>query len=356
MKEEKFDALLEETINSEETKTFQKKLYKKINRTLYAKMIRILILLVVICVGSYFALSTIATMDNYNPFMGKHKEIIDTKRREEMGETYFHHLLMETYTSMHFPGQYYYSYGKEDTKDGFSKYTMHYDFMDGFHKTVVGKAKVGAIQFSKWEPAQNDFVLTALQFFTKDMEETLASYSYQATKVTQEIEKMPDSSQLDLSISFEEPMPIEEFLEYKKMYTETQFSYMVSYIHDSIITLGFSNRELTDNGYWENFKGKYPNLFSFQETKEDYENRYTSMLQLMIDNGEFYKTVNSAYFQHGEGTNMLKEEYDRIKDKGLFISGVRVYTSKQDALKLLQDSNVLFTWVNDAKFSIYQNK
>lgn len=226
--------------------------------------------------------------------------------------------------------------------------------MNGFETVVLGTPQKGTIQYSKWNPDPNDPPRLAMQFINKDMKDSVLSYGFNKEEMIQEISKMPKSSQLDMSISFEEPMKIEDFLNYKKEFSDVTFSYMASYIHDSIITLGFSDRELTDLGYYERFKGEYPNLTAFEETTEDYENRYTSLLKLMIDNGDFFKTVNSTYFQHGGGLQLLQEEYDRVKENGLFVSGIRVYARKDEAIQLLQNENILDTWVNDAKFSKYQ--
>lgn len=72
MKEEKFDELLQP---SEEQNTgnkdFQKQLHKKINRSVYGKTLRVIIVIALLCVGSYFPISIFVTMDNYNPFLGK---------------------------------------------------------------------------------------------------------------------------------------------------------------------------------------------------------------------------------------------------------------------------------------------
>ena len=129
---------------------------------------------------------------------------------------------------------------------------------------------------------------------------------------------------------------------------------MASYVHDSTIYLGLTTSTTSVHDFSEAFNEKYPSLQSIEdETKEEYERKYSSSLQFLLDHPKFIRTIDPAVLEYGDALTLIQEELDKVKKEGLSFKGVRVYASRDDAIALLKNDQVIFPMVMDAKFSGY---
>lgn len=162
-----------------------------------------------------------------------------------------------------------------------------------------------------------------------------------------EIENMPESAQINMSFSFRNRMTISEFFEFMKQYPNTYVNYCAVNMIGSF-PIGFNLVDLEGLSLSKKFNEKYPCMNTNIENKKInfYEIRYRSLLQLMIDNKDFYSSINDVipYIS-------IQEELERIEKEGVTLIGFKATVGKEDALHLLKLDDIITVNVSDAKFS-----
>ena len=335
----------------EAAKQFNKKMNKSINKKIYKKNIKVILILIVVAIIAYFGSSFVLNIANYNP----QKEVIQLQNGEEISS---YHQLMATYINTFYPGVDYLSYDSSDKQNGFSSYSMFGQFVNRFNQISVGENVVEVKM--KYSTITNPEVMPiriANQFF--DVENNPDSVAPAETKeeLIKELKTMPTSAQVDMTLSFQNKMMVEDFIQFKKEFKDTTFIYMTTHIRDSILFLGMSPYMTYRTDFNKQFNQTYPNLQAIEkETKEAYEQHYISNLQFLLDHKDFIRTVIAPRVTSGQLIPLMEKEIEKVKKEGLTFYAVRVYASRDDALKLLEKDNVYCATIMDASFSKYEMK
>ena len=173
-----------------------------------------------------------------------------------------------------------------------------------------------------------------------------------------EIESLPDSAYLDISLSFENYISLEDISEIIRKYPNTvrwialknQSFYNVQGIAGGMSTVSHVYWTFTDDAEKE-----YPMfMLPYDEniTANSLREHYLSRLKLLLDHPDFINALSNP-FGYIITPNKLKENYEKAQ-KELLSYGIRVYIDKKDILKLIEEYDVSYININDVKLSRFQ--
>jgi len=207
------------------------------------------------------------------------------------------------------------------------------------------------------------------EFYNDSKETPSKSYVKGILGITEEkieeIEKLPESAVLKASISFPESIPLEETLEFLKVYPDSRFVWIGLDSKERFVEGtydGINLMQVIGYDFNNQVKEKYPSLMLGKDasecTAEELEECYRSRLQILNDNPDFMKLMNSCI---GDPVNLEREQELRelriseIEEDGLYSIGVYGYIRKQDFLNMVKDGSVVYADIQDVKLSFFNH-
>lgn len=331
------------------------KIKKGINKTIYSKLIKGLLVVSIVIGGLYFGFEKFVEMDNYNPLSDENIPIIqDDESNKEVASF---HLLMYVYTNLSMPGQMYSNSSISDYEDhGWAKYTLKAELHNAFDSFKM-ESNNSFVQVNKSKLNIDGFIRYVDMFVDCEKIDVASQYSYvieNKKKDIEEIRKLPDTSYFDVAISLTEKIDMKEFVQTMNTYTNSNFIFATTRAERDQY-LGFSLFDHLGYEFEEEFNQQYPNLILLGETLDEsvLNNHYASMLRLMNDHENFKKLTNTLY-DYSHVIDYL-EEYENAKSGNVEILGYRVYASKADLLKMLESDDFDYYHIYDVKYSSFEN-
>lgn len=190
---------------------------------------------------------------------------------------------------------------------------------------------------------------------------------YEALKVKRldKINALPDSSLLNVALTFKEPLSMEEtlaFLEFEDVTSDSNYQLNWLSVANSELNLGLDwfgtfqiieDKVGTNDPYLLSLNKTYPNLFPGAPTYQEIPNRsqaledhFISSLSYVIDHQDLLEKQESFY-----STTLLKKVLDDTKKNGLLINGIYLsgtpkainkFASKQEIAAITVHSTELY--------------
>lgn len=184
------------------------------------------------------------------------------------------------------------------------------------------------------------------------------------------IKDLPSSSQLNVALSFKEPLTIAETLELLESDSiPSDSNYRLNWfsVANSEINLGFDwygtfqileNKLGRDDPYLLSLNEKYPNLFpgaprsqKVHDPSKDLEEHFTSSLRYIIDNKELLEKQESRYSSELLSKVLKETNKNGIKIDGVYLSGTPKALTKFGSKENISHIDVQSTELYNDTFS-----
>lgn len=345
MTEKDFEALFE---NKELHRNVDQKIKKNLRRQIYLKIMIVIVALALIITLIYRGTDMILTSTNYNP--------IDEKNIVLNQDEHGFHLLMNSMINLYFPGKLYSGVGY--TNLGFGCYEITAKIQDAFDPLYIDGQYNYTLQIQRSHLEvlnQSNETLSIMlnEYYDENQSESYKEYFLDQWQFNREdIEELPDSAVLDVSLSFPYTYTLQEAIDFMNQYTSCQFVWLATNVEGQIAE-GFSLYDGILYDLSDDIKLQYPNLYLEQDiTVEALENHYLSLLQLLLDHPDFISLLSTYYGQDVSLENM-NHRYQKAK-QNIDAIGVRGYVSKTDFEKMLDQGDIYYSYIHDVKLSKLQ--
>lgn len=355
MKEKEFDELLED----EETSiSINKKIKRIMNKKIYSKII-ISFLAVCLMIGTlYYGCSWVFNTLYYNPY--HEDQFLNQEKNKEFA------VLMTDYIQMYYPGMMCILDGYDEDNIyhalGFGKYEVKMKLQRIFDPLYLDGQSNITFRINKSKMTceiSGEQKLTHIigEFKGKDDSDFQELYSLKS--IYNEIKKLPDSVHLDVSVSFNNELSLEQVVKLIRKYPKASFVWLalknqeISSVHG--ITGGMPLYDATIYDFSKDNETRYSGYYLpyiKDLSASDLKKSYLSKLKLLIDHPEFLKIMQTA-FPDSSHINEINENYKKAT-KSMNVYGVRVYIDKEDLLSMIDNENVSYLMIQDIKLSVYQ--
>ncbi|MEG0685181.1 MAG: anti sigma factor C-terminal domain-containing protein [Coprobacillus sp.] len=356
MKEKELDELLDLSESYQVDEQVNKKIKKGMIKNINIRIYKILIVIALIVSGLWIGIPTVQKYINYNP--KNEKNISDNDNgNQEVDEYSSFKVLMQTYVGLNFPGIDYISSKEEDNGGG--SYTIYAKFheigdwlgMDGTYNSVwkINQSKIDI-------EIEDNYILSRIAGEYKGLNGGDNTYYELTESKIQDIQDLPDSASLNVSISFNQNKNATQVIEFIKKYNTSFFSWIaLKSIDEKAIAEGMSLHKTEGYDLTDEAKEKYPNLYlpnNDELTGDILLQNYLSTLKLLIDHKDFLKTMNSEYLECSASS--LQKRYDDVKSSGLQCIGIKGWVKKKDLLQMIEKDGINCIGIADVKLSSLQ--
>ncbi len=352
MAEDEGENKLDELLNLEVETSHKelKKIERGISKRIYRKTGGFVLVIAALLVLLVFLVSQLTYLSQFNPKTSVNFTLDNRKNdMDEFG------LLMQTFVGMFMPDNYMYVDGGVK-KTGFGNYEISAAFgsrEDGYRGKNNGNIVI------KWEK----------MYMESAGESPFMIFSYPAPftsgekpgELLAEVEELPDSSYLTVSLMFKEEKNIEQMYDFMKNYGGSyRYTYLTTYSAEGAIPIGLDMERVSGYDVDGEFSEKYPDFYSEPRTdqpldKEAVANCYHSRIRLLMDNPEFFRLACTVYEDLG---TWMKETLDRCMQQELakgtdeitFIA-CRGRIKKKDLLRLIESDEVSLIKVHKVSLS-----
>lgn len=352
-KDDKFEELFKEDANlTDDYSKINRQVKKSISQNIYKRIIKFLLVIILVITAGYHGLSFILDQKHFDPAK---IEGITFADKEHAKQDKFH-VLMESYLSLFCPGESYHFFYDKDYRKGFGSYELTAMISDSFERLDGKTLSRGNIAITRSKLNIKDTAITTVpdEFFDYEKEKPDLTYLTPLYKYYEDIKMMPQSSVLDVSLSFKERISIEEYLTLREKYPQMITKYLaVNKVNQGFI--GFTPQHIIAYDFSDEFNQKYPGL-DYKTVKDSkyYEQRYHSLLQLMIDHQDFFTMAYGTAGGLELNLTEIKAEQERIEQEGVDLIGLRLFIQRDDLLDILDSGKIRVMHINNAKFSQYQ--
>lgn len=361
MKEQELDRLLERQTVSEQPsqeKNFHKKIRKTINRTLYTRIFAALLVVALVGTVGGFAVSAGMNALFYDP--GREPEFLVSDDRDDVEFK----LLLEDALAMYFPGLrcYVLSGGKTAsyTADGFARYDVDVLLGKPFDPMVMCEPPTHTfrIERSKLDTGFAPFHFSVNEFLQPDSKPDPLSIIPLET-IREEVQGLPASAILDISLSFEEYLTSDEVAQLMRTFPEVDFQWAALKGQATSLYTGVAGGMPLSGLYREQFtpqaEERYPNYYlpvNDEITGEQLEENLCSRLKLLVDHPDFTDLL-ATQFGDTISRPKLQQRLERAEEEWACY-GLRLIVRQQDLQMLLDQLPVSQAWINDVKVSRFQ--
>jgi len=189
------------------------------------------------------------------------------------------------------------------------------------------------------------------------------------------LDQLPDSAYVNMDMQFENPCSFEELLLLQSEYPDSRIAYVIT--HEIELNDGYKKLmgfNVSGQGQFmfpsKEALDKYPGLFTLntkqladqyrndsgyirtlqqeglrKKTAESYRNYYQSAIELLLN--------NHVLDEHHE--NVCEKVLEDMKENEIKVLGIRFYLSRKDALRILEEDNILSTHMQDIKMNRLDN-
>lgn len=369
--EQKFDDMF--AVENEQFNT-DKSMFKKMKKKLYKKIfIRIILIVcvvsVVIGIGR-FSISKIVDMNHLTPD-GLSFVVEKDEYASEDDYTYTQssmELFLRCYYKMMVPGVNIYfqqEYGETFKSEGFATYSAKaYVRREGYGNEFGNADGILSIDHSYLKP--DDKLNSVLSYVIggefinesseQEKDEIQKEYEQEQKEILKRnIEELPQSAVLDVSITFNEKKPLAIIDELRNNYPNSIFRWAaVGWIIESDEFSSSCYGIPLQAQYFRYGKDieQYPNIYLLQVDSKNLEIYYHSVLQMMKDNKEYYEMALSSHPYYS--IDLLERQIKEAED-GVEIIGVNATIKKDDLLDMINRDLTTKISVHDVRLSILSN-
>ena len=319
---------------------------------------KILITIIIICVviAGYFGTNWLFKQTYYNPFL-----IDDIVENSDESANF--DVLMGTYINMYYPGKLYYPI--ECSDEGFGKYQIKAKIQEIFDPLYGDNADniTFTIKRSKLTIASDEFNLYRvsheyLDINETDLDEYTASLHEQwTTRDYSDIQELPESAYLDVSLTFSKYKNAQEVVDFINRYNNSLFNWLALDASDQMAA-GVSIYDAVVYDLNNESKEKYPSFYLDEEyTADMLQECALSKLKMLIDHSDFIDLIKQSNLYYDTmSSNGIDQRYQDIKENGLQVIGIRGCIKKSDLLNMINSGEIYYGYVNDVKMSRLQRK
>ncbi len=367
MNEHELNKLLESEVQkntdlkSVNTKNFQKKLKHSINRTVYTRVFTVLLAISILAVTLYYGSSALISTLFYNP---KQEPAFLTKETDEPPREFG--LLLTDFINMHFPNVTAYVIHNDNfspyTKKGFGCYDVDVKLFQSLDPIILSDDSANhlRIKWSKLKSVRGPLLLYHSLNEFKNPDPSVGFQPGMPTPETirNEIEKLPDSAWLDVSLSFEQYLSSDEVATLINECPDSTFKWIALKDQNFSLTpkvaYGMNLYTISKDEFTKQAMDKYP--FYYLDTEKIsgklLETNYQSHLQLMIDHPEFVKLMSTLFGKDITVENFKKRLESTKKEWKAY--GVRVDIGKDALLDLMSSQSISYVSINNVHVSKYE--
>lgn len=344
---------LEKSLEPELTAT-PTKINKRIIMGIRIKILRTLLLCAIIFGSLYFSIYKGTNYLYYNP-LTKASYLIKEKNTTNDSDKDAY-LLINSYFSLFYPGHAYFPYG-EIKELGFGKYIIMGSVFSWLEPWSVGPHEQCDTYISRntsFIESRLPLVRTMHEYSDPDDNNVTDDLLFASETKINEIMSLPESTILDVSLSFNNHYSLEQTINFIEQYPDSTFHWLATANNQSFMAEGFGIYDHIGYGLLETYDKEYPNLILMPDTltPETLTNHYLSNLKILIDNPDFTKTL-SYHREFDQGIPNLKTRYQEATKDGITTIGIRGNIPKKDLVTMINNGYSNFL-INDAKFSILQ--
>lgn len=319
---------------------------------------KILITIIIICVviAGYFGTDWLFKQTYYNPFL-----IDDIVENSDESANF--DVLMATYINMYYPGKLYYPI--ECSDEGFGKYQIKAKIQEIFDPLYGDNADniTFTIKRSKLTIASDEFNLYRvsheyLDINETDLDEYTASLHEQwTTRDYSDIQELPESAYLDVSLTFSKYKNAQEVVDFINRYNNSLFNWLALDASDQMAA-GVSIYDAVVYDLNNESKEKYPSFYLDEEyTADMLQECALSKLKMLIDHSDFIDLIKQSNLYYDTmSSNGIDQRYQDIKENGLQVIGIRGCIKKSDLLNMINSGEIYYGYVNDVEVSRLQRK
>ena len=319
---------------------------------------KILITIIIICVviAGYFGTDWLFKQTYYNPFL-----IDDIVENNDESANF--DVLMATYINMYYPGKLYYPI--ECSDEGFGKYQIKAKIQEIFDPLYGDNADniTFTIKRSKLTIASDEFNLYRvsheyLDINETDLDEYTASLHEQwTTRDYSDIQELPESAYLDVSLTFSKYKNAQEVVDFINRYNNSLFNWLALDASDQMAA-GVSIYDAVVYDLNNESKEKYPSFYLDEEyTADMLQECALSKLKMLIDHSDFIDLIKQSNLYYDTmSSNGIDQRYQDIKENGLQVIGIRGCIKKSDLLNMINSGEIYYGYVNDVEVSRLQRK
>ena len=319
---------------------------------------KILITIIIICVviAGYFGTNWLFKQTYYNPFL-----IDDIVENSDESANF--DVLMGTYINMYYPGKLYYPI--ECSDEGFGRYQIKAKVQEIFDPLYGDNADniTFTIKRSKLTIASDEFNLYRvsheyLDINETDLDEYTASLHEQwTTRDYSDIQELPESAYLDVSLTFSKYKNAQEVVDFINRYNNSLFNWLALDASDQMAA-GVSIYDAVVYDLNNESKEKYPSFYLDEEyTADMLQECALSKLKMLIDHSDFIDLIKQSNLYYDTmSSNGIDQRYQDIKENGLQVIGIRGCIKKSDLLNMINSGEIYYGYVNDVEVSRLQRK
>ena len=342
----------------ESQKQFQKKIKRVMNRTIYLKTAGTVLLIGILLVCLFIGTSQVTNLLFYRPdqestFLN-HATSDDTWENEEFS------ILFEDTVSTYFPGTF--CWMLEPLRgSGFGQYSAPLLITDAYGPHSMGPENSWLhISFSKLDTGHAPLAVMASEFIEPEQTNTNAVEGLEfppIEDIRQELQNLPKSAYLDVSLSFPKSINSEEVAEIindssdifvRWLALEGQNTTIYNQAAGGMFVTHSRGIELSDEA-----AAKYPS-YELPEavTGADLERCLRSRIQMLLDHPEFVGLMETR-FPDLISISRLEERMSNAQNTWACY-GMRVVGSPEAIEELMDTLSVTYARINNVKISRYQ--
>lgn len=354
MRQQDFDKMFKEK-NDEE---FNHHIHRRIQKNIYKKVSLVMIAISLVVVTLYKGTSYLFDYIYYNPF--KEDTLVEYDKSYERKDSTFH-IVFQTYCEIFYPGIDYFDSGEIESL-GFGRYRAKIKIHDLFHPLYADGSYNMILQINQshmsFESTENHlFSRVSNEFYNSQVNDYAKDLFEFGSSTLKEIEDLPDSSQLNVSISFDKVYQMNEMLAFMQEYKDMTVLWMAidSYLIDSSLADGISLWKSSMYDLTSEAKKKYPYFYignQQQMTPEVIKQYYLSNLKLLLDHPKEVNMI-AEMLNTKENTSSIEKIYNYVQNDFQVI-GLRINIRKNELLKMVSEKNIHYMYIHDVKLSYLQ--
>lgn len=361
MNEQELDRLLEQECASGEDpgaeRSFQKKVKRAMNRTLYRRIFASLLVVALAGAGLWFGTSAAINAIFYDP--GDEPAFLEDDRpNQEFG------MLFESVFNMYFPGTRCIVVGNRDmdsfTPTGFSGYDVDVTLEGAFDRLHVGGQATHTFHIRR---SRLDGGAASLSFLVNEFLDPERQADSEVVCTTQELraelEDLPASARLDVSLSFGTYQTADQVAQLIRDYPDASVQWAALKGQESGYYIGLAGgmnlEEYCCRSFREPQAQRYEGYYLPVEgsiTGADLERCLIAQLRLLADHPDFLRMMESL-FPHQISPEIIQERLDRAEQEWSCY-GLRLMVGQKDLLRLLDEQPVTQAVVQDVRVSRFQ--
>lgn len=335
---------------------FQKKVRRSMNYTIYTRVTAVVLALAVLVCGLYFGTSKVMDLIFYDP--GREQQFLEKDTRKGME----FNLLLEDTISTYFPGKSCFVLGEYE-HNGFSRYDVDLLMADVFLPYALSGPATDhfSIAHSQLDTGHSTMAIHAMEFLDPSYPYSIDPHRANAIEplepIQEELQKLPPSAYLDVSISFADSLTADQTAALIEAHPEITFRWLALEGQNVSIYefaaggmfLDYMEREK----FTEEAEARYPDYYLPQTiTGESLENCLISRLQLLIDHPDFVSLMET---QLGDqiSMSMLQQRLANAQETWACY-GMRLMATPEDIYALMEQLEITQIRINDVKVSMYQ--